>query len=149
MGAWTPSEAIRRSRSRSQVRSFAGDAPTLPTADNHGMVGWNELIAADAKAAKAFYSEVVGWKWREDLTTRASFFAAQAAKLPEETRADKGYGSEIDLNVDYRPYEHFRLDGTFGVFFPGKYYRNYEDDTLGGGFDRTAVGGRVQAIVEF
>lgn len=45
--------------------SPAVDAPVLPTADQHGMVGWNELIAADPKAAKAFYSEVVGWKWRE------------------------------------------------------------------------------------
>ncbi len=42
----------------------AGDSPELPAMDEHGMVGWNELIAADVDAAKAFYSEVVGWKWR-------------------------------------------------------------------------------------
>ena len=42
----------------------AGDAPTLPAGDTHGMVGWNELIAADVDQAKTFYSEVVGWKWR-------------------------------------------------------------------------------------
>jgi predicted enzyme related to lactoylglutathione lyase len=38
--------------------------PTIPGRDQHGMVGWCELIAADAQAAKTFYSEVVGWKWR-------------------------------------------------------------------------------------
>ena len=42
----------------------AGDSPELPKADRHGMVGWAELVAADPKAAQAFYSEVVGWKWR-------------------------------------------------------------------------------------
>lgn len=42
----------------------AGETPKVPAATEHGMVGWNELIASDAKAAKTFYSEVVGWKWR-------------------------------------------------------------------------------------
>ncbi|MCB9780078.1 MAG: hypothetical protein H6742_16045 [Alphaproteobacteria bacterium] len=123
-------------------------AAAVPTDANEGR-NVTAVRTGNGLSNAVYLKPTVGWKWREDLTTRASFFAAQAAKLPEETRADKGYGSEIDLNVDYRPYEHFRLDGTFGVFFPGKYYRNYEDDTLGGGFDRTAVGGRVQAIVEF
>ena len=42
-----------------------GEMPEGPALDTHGMVGWNELIAEDPDAAKAFYSEVVGWKWRE------------------------------------------------------------------------------------
>lgn len=41
-----------------------GAMPPGPTQDTHGMVGWNELMAKDADAAKVFYSEVVGWKWR-------------------------------------------------------------------------------------
>lgn len=91
----------------------------------------------------------IGYKVRDDLAARLSLIAAQAAKLPEDERADKGYGSEIDLQLDYRPFEHFRLEGVTGVFFPGRYYRSYEDETLGGGFDRTAVGVRVQSVVEF
>jgi predicted enzyme related to lactoylglutathione lyase len=47
----------------------AGDSPELPGQQEHGMVGWNELITADVDAAKAFYSEVVGWKWREGPMT--------------------------------------------------------------------------------
>lgn len=43
----------------------AGDSPPIPGMDQHGMIGWNELMASDTDAAKAFYSEVVGWKWRE------------------------------------------------------------------------------------
>jgi hypothetical protein len=42
----------------------ADHTPEVPAMDKPGMVGWNELIASDANAAKAFYSEVVGWKWR-------------------------------------------------------------------------------------
>jgi len=43
----------------------AGEAPTLPGMGTAGMVGWNELVVADVDAAKTFYSEVVGWKWRQ------------------------------------------------------------------------------------
>lgn len=42
-----------------------GQAPPLPEMSSHGMVGWDELIASDTEAAKTFYSEVVGWKWRK------------------------------------------------------------------------------------
>lgn len=43
----------------------AGDMPPGPEPSDHGMVGWNELIAEDPAAAKAFYTDVVGWTWRD------------------------------------------------------------------------------------
>ncbi len=91
----------------------------------------------------------VGYRPLPELGLKLSFLAAQAAKRPEDEAADKGYGSELDLNVDYRPFDHFRVDWTSGLFFPGAWYRNYEHATLGGDFGRTAVGSRLQAIVEF
>ncbi len=91
----------------------------------------------------------VGYSLRPDLAVHLSFLAAQTAKLPEDQAAEKGYGSELDLNVDYRPFDHFRVDWTGGLFFPGSYYSNYEHPTLGGDFGRMAVGSRVQAVVEF
>lgn len=42
----------------------ANESPSVPEMNTPGMVGWNELMVADVDAAKAFYSEVVGWKWR-------------------------------------------------------------------------------------
>jgi predicted enzyme related to lactoylglutathione lyase len=42
----------------------SGETPSIPPRDQHSMIGWSELIAADAEQAKSFYSEVVGWKWR-------------------------------------------------------------------------------------
>ena len=96
-----------------------------------------------------FLRPSVGYRLRDDLTVRASLFAAQAAKLPEDDKEDKGYGTELDLNVDYRPFDHFRVDLTGGWFFPGRYYSNFEDETLGGDFDRSALGMRLQGVVEF
>lgn len=42
-----------------------GETPKVPGGEQPGMVGWNELLAGDIAKAKTFYSEVVGWKWRE------------------------------------------------------------------------------------
>ena len=44
---------------------------------------------------------------------------------------------------------HFMVQGTAGVFFPGKYFSEHEDADLGGGFDQTAYGFRVIGAVTF
>lgn len=43
----------------------AGPMPEGPPAAAQGMIGWNELLVADPAAARAFYSDVVGWSWRQ------------------------------------------------------------------------------------
>jgi len=78
-----------------------------------------------------------------------SVLAAQAAKVPDAQNSAKGYGTEIDLRLQYDPYEHFQLKGTLGTFFPGKYYSTYKNDDLGGGFDTMALGGMLMAAVQF
>lgn len=118
---------------------------------NESNGGRNEdaIRTTNGLANAVYLRPSVGYRIRDDLTARLTFFAAQAAKLPEDERANKGYGSEIDAQVEYRPFDHFSVDGTFGTFIPGRYYRNYEDDSLGSGFDNTAFGVRLQAAVEF
>lgn len=58
------------------------------------------------------------------------------------------YGAEFDLGLRYEAIEHFELVGTLGVFVPGTFYSNYEDDTFSG-FGETAVGGQFIARVRF
>lgn len=121
------------------------------TVNNDSNEGRNTgAVRTDNGLSNAVYLRPsVGYRVRDDFTARLSLFAAQAARLPEDESDNKGYGSEIDLQLDYRPFEHFRVEGIFGTFFPGKWYRNYEDETLGGGFDSTAFGLRLQSTVAF
>lgn len=123
-------------------------AAAVPTESNEGR-NLSALRTHNGLSNAFYLRPSVGYGIRSDLAVRLSFLAAQAAKLPEEETANKGYGSELDLNVDYRPFDHFRVDWTGAIFFPGTYYSNYEHPTLGGDFGRTAIGSRVQAVVEF
>jgi hypothetical protein len=91
----------------------------------------------------------VGWKFMDGLTADLSLITATHAKVPESEKETKGYGSEIDATVRWDPMPHFWLQGTTGVFLPGKYYSEYEDDDFGGGYDRPAIGGRVLGTIEF
>ncbi|NOY27407.1 MAG: hypothetical protein GXP62_16195 [Oligoflexia bacterium] len=123
-------------------------AATVPNDTNNGrddgaVRTWNGVSNA------VYLRPSVGYQLRDDLKAEASVFAAQAAKLPDDESANKGYGIELDLKLDYRPFEHFRMEWTNGYFMPGTYYSNYTDDTLGGNFNRNALGTRMQAIVEF
>jgi hypothetical protein len=91
----------------------------------------------------------VGYRILDSLTADLAVFGAQAARLPEDDRDNKGYGWEIDASLIYNPYEHFELRGMAGLFLPGKYYSAYEDEELGGGFDKPAVGGMLTGTVQF
>lgn len=91
----------------------------------------------------------VGYRIMDELTLDLAVFGAQAARLPEADRDNKGYGWEVDASVIYQPYEHFELRGQAGLFLPGKYYSAYEDDELGGGFDQPAIGGMLTGSVQF
>ncbi len=117
--------------------------------DNNAGLNTDAVRTANGLSNAVYLKPTVGYHLRDDLSARLSLFAAQAARLPEADSANKGYGSELDLQVDYKPVEHFGVQGIFGTFFPGNYYKNYEDDTLGGGFDSTAFGFRLQSTVSF
>jgi hypothetical protein len=91
----------------------------------------------------------VGWQLNDMLTGDLSLFAARATKLPDDAETERGYGTEVDLDVNFTPFEHFLLRSTTGVLLPGPYLSDYEHDDLGGGFDRPVFGTRLVASVEF
>lgn len=131
---------------------FEEPMPTLtPTVSNDNNAGRDTGAARTGYAlSNALYVRPrVGYVISDQLTVDVSYFLAQAAALPEAQADDKGYGSEIDARVVFRPFEHFVFDGTVGVFLPGAYFSNYTDDELGGEFDRPAVGAQILGTVEF
>lgn len=109
-----------------------------------------EALRTGNRVSNALYIRPrVGWQFRKDLTADLSLLAAQHAKVPEAYRSTRGYGLEVDGDVNYEPFPHFRLQATTGVFFPGKFFSQYEHEDLGGGFDRAAVGVRLLGVAEF
>ena len=122
--------------------------PTVITEANGGRT--TDAARTGYRVENAVYLQPrVGYAIREDLTADLKLLAAQAAKLPETSTQDKGYGLELDADVNWSPMTHFDLHGTAGVFFPGKYFRNYTDTDLGTGFDKAAWGLRVIGTVSF
>ena len=131
---------------------FEEPMPTLqPTVSTDANAGRDTDAARTGYAlSNAMYVRPrVGYTFSDDLTLDVSFFIAQAAALPDDQADSKGYGSEVDARVVYKPIEHFTLDGTIGVFFPGSYYSNFTHEDLGGGFDRPALGAQVLGTVAF
>ncbi len=122
--------------------------PTVMTDANEGRT--TAASRTGYRVQNAIYAQPrVGYVLTEGLTADLSLLAAQAARLPEAESANKSYGFEVDADIRWQPIEHFELHGTGGIFIPGKYYRNYEDDEFGSGFDQTAWGARVIGTVSF
>jgi hypothetical protein len=91
----------------------------------------------------------IGYRIHEDLVLDVAMIIAKATKLQEELKEASGYGSEVDLSLEYKPYEHFSLTGTAGYFMPGSYFTSFAHDELGTGFDEAALGGRLVGTIEF
>ena len=122
--------------------------PTVSTDNNAGR-DYDAARTGYALSNALYLRPRVGYAVSDDLTIDLSYFFAQAAALPDSEADNKGYGSEVDVQAVFSPFEHFTLDGTIGVFFPGAYFSSYSHDDLGGDFDRPAVGGQLLGTVEF
>jgi hypothetical protein len=131
---------------------FEEPMPTLEATtanETNGGRDYDAVLTGEGIRNALYVRPHVGYRVLEDLTIDVAVFGAQAARLPEEDRDNKGYGWEFDASVIYTPYEHFELRGMAGLFLPGSYYSSYEDDELGGGFDKPAVGGMITGTVAF
>ncbi len=122
--------------------------PTVSNDSNGGRT--TDAVQTGSALSNVLYLRPqVGYQVRDDLTVDLSLFAAQQAKVADESADRKGYGTEFDLNIDYRPFPHFELQMTTALLFPGKFYSNYSHDSLGDGFDKAAFGGRLLGTVRF
>jgi hypothetical protein len=130
---------------------FEEPLPVLAPAvlnDANGGRDTTTVVTGDGFSNGFFLAPRIGYALRPDLSADVTYVAARALQSPSWTD-EKGYGQEVDLGITYRPFEHFSAVGTFGVFFPGPYYSEFEDDTLGGDFDSATVGGRLMLNAEF
>lgn len=129
---------------------FEEPLPTLAAqssnATNEGR-DYDAILTGEGIRNALFVRPHFGYRFLPHLQGELSVLAARAAKLPEGQSA--GYGTEVDLNLQYTPYEHFYARSTLGVLFPGKYFTTFEDEELGGGFDTPALGGMLMAGVQF
>jgi len=96
-----------------------------------------------------FLRPSIGYRLRDDLVIDAALITARATKLQEELKDVRGYGTEVDFTIAYRPFEHFSLMSTTGYYMPGPYISEYTHDELGGGFDQAALGSRLLGTIEF
>ncbi len=131
---------------------FEEPMPTLEATtanETNGGRDYDAVLTGEGIRNALYLRPHVGYRVMDDLTVDLAVFGAQAARLPEEDRENKGYGWEFDASVIYNPYEHFELRGMAGLFLPGSFYSAYEDDELGGGFDKPAIGGMLTGTVEF
>jgi hypothetical protein len=91
----------------------------------------------------------VGYQHEESFTADLYLLAANQAKPAEGFEDQKGYGMEVGTDLAWSPLMHFELRGSAAVFLPGTYFTEYEHSSLGGDFNRPAVGGRLIGAVEF
>ena len=117
--------------------------------ENNGGREWGAVRTGEGVSNAMYVRPAIQYTASEGLDIELAWIGARAAKLPESDMDNKGYGSEFDLTVDYRPFEHFQLSSTLGVFLPGKYVTSYEHEELGGGFEDMAIGSRLVGTVQF
>ncbi len=107
-----------------------------------------EITQTGPAISNAFFLKPkVSREFFDNFEAGASVLIARTVVTPEELGDRVGYGQEIDLHVMYEPYEHVEIQGTFGVFLPGTWYRNYDTDN----FDLSdpAFGGQVVTAIRF
>lgn len=125
-------------------------AATSANSTNSGR-NYDAVQTVDGISNAVFLHPSVGWKFSDAFHADLSLLAAQHAKIPDLDKAKKlsGYGLEIDADLTYKPFEFFALQGTAGMLLPGRTFREYEDDTLGSGFDQPAFGVRLLGTASF
>ena len=116
---------------------------------NNGGREYGAVRLGDGVSNALYIKPMIQYNFLEELEVELAWIAARAAKLPESEMDNKGYGSEVDLSIEYKPFEHFELQSTTGVFFPGKRLSTFEHEELGGGFSNTAIGTRLVGTVTF
>jgi hypothetical protein len=123
----------------------------VATEDNQGR-STDALLSGNAVSNALYLRPSGAYRIIPGLWAELSFLTARTAKVPDSYKDPdrRGYGYEFGLGMRYTGVDHFTLQGNFGVFVPGGYYRNYTDDeNLFQGFRATAFGGQLIARVHF
>ena len=120
-----------------------------PSMENNGGRETGAVRMGEGVSNALYLRPAIQYTVTEGLDIELAWIGARAAKLPESEMDNKGYGSEFDLTIDYRPFEHIEVTSTTGIYLPGKYISSYENEELGRGFGQTAVGSRLVGTIQF
>jgi hypothetical protein len=131
---------------------FEQPMPTLAAVnpeDEDGRV-YDQTLTGNAVSNALYLKPRISYQIIPGLWADASVLTARAAKLsPEDKEVGRsGYGYEFDLGARYQAIDHFTVGATFGAFLPGKYYRNYTDDTFQG-FKAPVYGAQFIGRIDF
>ena len=102
----------------------------------------------DAISNAIFVRAQMGRKLTDELDVNLQFVGARTAKVPDDENDKKGYGMELDLSLNYAPFETVSFNATGGVFLPGSRFTEYEDDDYDG-FESPAFGAQLSGIIQF
>ncbi len=119
----------------------------LPTDADNGR-DLEHVLLGNAVSNAIYLKPRVGFKVLDPLVAEAALVWAAAAAPPADDRGGR-YGIELNGTVRYTPYDMVRVEGTFGVLLPGKYFSAYSDDDFPDGFGSPAFGGQLQAVLSF
>ena len=120
-----------------------------PSIENNGGRETGAVRMGEGVSNALYLRPAIQYTVFEGLDVELAWIGARAAKLPDSEMDDKGFGSEFDLTIDYRPFEHIEVTSTTGIFLPGKYISSYDNEELGGDFGQTAVGSRLVGTIQF
>ena len=59
---------------------------------------------------------------------KGALLLARTAKVPESFAGRTSYGMEFQAGVQYTHIEHVDVEATYGLFLPGTYYRDLNDE---------------------
>lgn len=131
---------------------FEQNLPTLETKvanDTNGGRTLDAALTSNGISNAIYLHPSVHYNLLPNVQAKLGWTTATLAKGPAETDGRHGYGNEFDLSVRYDPLPHLWVRGTVGVLLPGKYFSEYTNEDLGGGFDQPALGGQLLGTVEF
>jgi hypothetical protein len=131
---------------------FEEPLPTLQSSvinDTNGGRTTDAAISGDGISNAIYFRPSLSYQILPILSAELSWLTAMQAKAAADTTTGNGYGNEFDLTLRVDPLPHVWFSATGGVLLPGAYYREYEDEELGSGFDSPAFGVRVLGTFEF
>ena len=126
---------------------FEQPMPVLSTNGTGTGRNFDNTLTGTAISNAIFVRPEVSREMIDDLSVNAAVVLARPAAAPSDNEERDSYGTEVDIGVDYSPYEHVELSGTLGLFLPGSYYSEYDTDNFD--FSRPALGGQLVTNIRF
>lgn len=130
---------------------FSLPAPVLAAASPNDLnAGRNfDLVqAGDSISNAVFVNATLGRQIVEKLDANIQFIGARTAKLPSNEQMRRTYGAEVNLGLNYTPYDQTEFIATGALFLPGSRFSEFEDEEYSD-FSAPAFGMQLAGRVSF